>query len=122
MAHQLGAPVPPSIRTVGRLVAPGDLEPFPLERAREYQPQLADVVGLADEIVGTGADRFARGARVAEGGEHDDDRVRITLAHHAQEIEPARPGHPQVGKYRVEGAFASQLRESFRSGEGATIW
>ena len=56
--------------------------------------------------------------RVAEGGEHDDDRVRIPLAHHAQEIEPAGAGHPQVGEHGVEGAFASQLRESFGSGEG----
>ena len=83
--------------------------PPPFQRPRDHGAELLDLVRFANEVVGTGTDRLARGDGVAERGQHDHDRVGLPVSHQVQQVEPGLPRHPQVGEHQIEGALAGEL-------------
>ena len=94
-------------------------QPAPRQRPPDGDAQLAQVVGLADEVVRAGPDRLARRRRIAERREHEHDGVGIARAHLAQQLEAAAPGHAQVGEHRIEGPVAVHPLQCLRAGERA---
>ncbi len=91
-------------------------EPALLERPLDDDLHLLEVERLRDVVARALADRGDRRVGVDDPGDHDHVEVGLALLDPAQQVEPGRSGHVDVGEHEVERAGREEVERLVRPG------